>query len=142
QGVQLTSGQIAAGRDFAIFQLILIVGQVFNDLNGDAQQNNKEHGLEGWIVFLDRNGDGVLNNPEGDGLPTALAKEPWTITDNQGNFEFTNLGPGNYAVRLVPKAGWTQTAANPAPIAARSGQNVSGVKFGLFSAGSVTTIAP
>jgi len=130
-GLQLTSGQTGPARDFAVFQTISISGQVFNDANGNRRQDNKEHGLDGWIVFLDRNGDGVLNNPEGDGLATALAKEPWAITDNQGNFQFTDRGPGTYAARLVPKAGWTQTTANPAPIVARSGQNVTGVKFGL-----------
>jgi hypothetical protein len=140
-GVLLTSGQTAAHRDFAIFQLISISGQVFEDLNANGQQNNKEHGLDGWVVFLDLNGDGVLNNPEGDGLTTALAKEPWAITDNQGNFQFSDLGPGTYAARLVPKSAWTQTTANPPPIAARSGQNVSGVKFGLAGTTGLTTTA-
>jgi hypothetical protein len=132
-GVALVSGQTAANRDFGLFQLISLSGQVFEDRNHDGQQNNKEHGLDGWIVFLDLNGDGVLNNPEGDGLPTALAKEPWVLSDNQGNFQFVERGPGTYAPRLVPRAGWTQTTANPASIPARSGQNVSGVRFGLTS---------
>lgn len=73
-----------------------------------------------------------------DGLATALAKDPWAITDNQGNYLFTALGPGTYPVRLVPRAGWTQTTPNPAPIAARSGQNVAGVRFGLHSASGLT----
>ena len=130
-GVQVVSGKTAADRNFALFQLISLSGQVFEDRNRDGQQNNKEHGLEGWIVFLDQNGDGVLNNPEGNGLPTALAMEPWAITDNQGNYNFAQRGPGTYAVRLVPRAGWTQITANPAPVSARSGQNVSGLNFGL-----------
>ena len=132
-GVQVVSGQTAGNRDFALFQLISISGQVFEDQNHDGKQNNKEHGLNGRIVFLDLNGDGVLNNPEGNGLPTALAKEPWAFTDNQGNFQFADRGPGSYAVRVVPQAGWTQTTINPAPIAARSGQNVSGINIGLAS---------
>ena len=141
-GVTLSSGQVAAAKDFAVFQLISIGGQVFNDQNSNGRQDNKEHGLDGSIVFLDVNGDGVLNNPEGDGLPTALADEPWTITDNQGNYQFAGVGTGSYPVRLVPRAGWTQTTPNPAPIAARSGQNVAGVSFGLFnSTGAVTASA-
>src|SRR5262249_35800614 len=121
----------AANHDFGLFQLISLSGQVFQDQNRDGLQNNKEHGLDGWIVFLDLNGDGILNNPEGDGLPTALAKEPWTVTDNQGNFQFSNLGPGTYAPRLLSQAGWTQTTATPPPVPARSGQNVAGVSFGV-----------
>jgi hypothetical protein len=82
-------------------------------------------------VFLDVNNDGVLNNPEGNGLPTALANEPWAITDNQGNFQIVGRSPGNYSARIVPKAGWTQTTDNPDPIPARSGQNVSSLTFGI-----------
>jgi len=130
-GVGLSSGQTAADRDFAIFKTLSISGQVFEDANGNGRQDNKEHGLEAWIVFLDVNNDGVLTNPEGNGLPTALAREPWTLTDNQGNFEIANLGPGTYPARLVPKAGWTQTTTNSDPTPARSGQNVSGLRFGL-----------
>ena len=52
-------------------------------------------------------------------------------TDNQGNYTFADRGPGAYAVRVVPRAGWTQITANLAPVAARSGQNVSGLNFGL-----------
>jgi hypothetical protein len=33
----------------------------------------------------------------------------------------------------VQRAGWTQTTPNPAPIAARSGQDVAGVNVGLFN---------
>ena len=138
--VQLTSGQVAGGRDFAMFGRIAISGQVFNDQNNNARQDNKEHGVVGATVFLDVNGDGVLNNPEGDGLATALASEPWAITDNQGNYQFSGVGTGTYPVRVVPRAGWTQTTPNPAPIAARSGQNVAGVNIGLFNtAGAVIT---
>ena len=79
----------------------------------------------------DRNLADGANAPEGNGLATALAKEPWAITDNQGNYQFADLGPGSYPVRVVPRASWTQTTANPAPIAARSGQNVSGINIGV-----------
>src|SRR5262245_58488899 len=130
-GVLLTSGQTAGNRDFGVFQLIHISGQVFEDQNRDGLQNNKEHGLSGRIAFLDLNGDGILNNPEGDGLPTALAKEPWTTTDNQGNYEFADRGPGSYLVRILPQTGWIQTTSKPAAVAARSGQNASGLNFGL-----------
>jgi hypothetical protein len=132
--VQMRSGLTSTGQDFALFGRIAISGQVFSDANNNGRQDNKEHGLDGWTVFLDVNGDGVLNNPEGDGLPTALAREPWATTDNQGNYQFTGVGAGTYPVRVVPRAGWTQTTPNPAPIAARSGQDVAGVNFGLFSA--------
>jgi ELWxxDGT repeat protein len=136
-GVSLRSGQVVTDKDFANFRTISISGQVFNDKNANGRQDNKEHGLDGWTVFIDLNGDGVLNNPEGNGLATALAKEPWAITDNQGNYAFAGRGPGTYRLRVVPRVGWTQTTPNPAPFEARSGQNVSGVNFGLVQAGAL-----
>ena len=114
--MQLSSGQVVAGKDFANFRVITISGQVFNDKNANGQQDNKEHGLDGWAVFIDVNGDGVLNNPEGNGLPTALAKEPWAITDNQGDYVFAGVGAGTHLIRLVPKTGWTRTTSDPVPI--------------------------
>ena len=137
-GVQLRSSQVVTQKDFANFRTISISGQVFNDKNANGRQDNKEHGLDGWTVFIDLNGDGVLNNPEGNGLPTALAKEPWAITDNQGNYVFAAHGPGTNRLLVVPKAGWAQTTPNPAPFGARSGQNVPGVNFGLIQASALT----
>ena len=137
-GVQLSSGQVVTKKDFANFRTISISGQVFNDKNANGRQDNKEHGLDGWTVFIDLNGDGVLNNPEGNGLPTALAKEPWAITDNQGKYVFAGHGPGINRLLVVPKAGWTQTTPNPAPFGAHSGQNVPGVNFGLIQASALT----
>jgi hypothetical protein len=137
--VLLRSGQTAAARDFAVFQKIGIGGQVFDDKNANGRRDNGEGGLKDRVAFLDLNGDGVLNNPEGNGLATALASEPWAITDNQGNYQFANLGPGSYSVRVVPRAGWTQTTPNPAPIVARSGQYVAGVNVGFFNSGAAIT---
>ncbi len=141
-GVQLASGQADDDGDFGNFRLITIGGQVFEDKNANGQQDNNEHGLSGRAVFIDVNGDGVLNNPEGDGVPSALAREPWAITNNQGNYVFNGVGPGTHLVRLVPKAGFIQTTPNPAPVAARSGQNVSGVLFGSKQGSSVLAESP
>jgi ELWxxDGT repeat protein len=132
--VQLSSGQVVTDKDFANFRTISISGRVFNDKNANGKQDNKEHGLDGFIAFIDSNGDGVLNNPEGDGHATPLAKEPWAITDNQGNYVFAGRGPGPYRIRLVPQPGWTQTTPNPAAFSARSGQDISGLKFGVTQA--------
>src|SRR5262249_11263097 len=73
----------------------------------------------------------LAGHPEGDGLPTALTKEPWAITDNQGNYSFAGVGPGTHRIRLVPQAGWAQTTPAPAPITADSGQDIAAVDFGV-----------
>src|SRR5205085_3480422 len=43
-----------------------------------------------------------------------------------------NLGPGSYRVRLVTPAGTVLTTPAPADVAGVSGQDVSGLRFGLF----------
>lgn len=129
-GFLVTSGEAVRDKDFGNFRLINISGQVFEDRDGDGRQDSNEHGLAGWTVFLDVNGDGVLNNPEGDGIASALAREPWAITDNHGNYLFQGIGPGAYPVRQVVQGGWIQTTSDPAPVAARSGTDAGGVNFG------------
>ncbi|MCI0458614.1 MAG: pre-peptidase C-terminal domain-containing protein, partial [Gemmataceae bacterium] len=131
-GVQLLSGQTAADRDVGNFRLITISGQVFEDKNANGQRDNSEQGLSNQTVFIDLNGDGILNNPEGDDIASALATEPWTITDKHGNYTFLGVGPGTHLIRVVPQDGWVQTTPNPEPIEARSGQSTSGVNFGFL----------
>ncbi|HKE04180.1 MAG TPA: hypothetical protein VKE91_08975, partial [Blastocatellia bacterium] len=55
-----------------------------------------------------------------------------------GNYSFTNLGPGAYRIREVTPAGSVQTTANPADIVAQSGVNVPGVDFGDFTPPALT----
>ena len=52
--------------------------------------------------------------------------EPYAITDDNGNYSFTNLPPGQYFVREhfsddQKAAGWTQSIA-PSPVTVRSVQ--------------------
>ena len=115
------SGTNVAGVNFGNFGLITISGSKFQDTNGNAFRDVGEPGLPGVTIFLDLNHDGKLD--PGD---------PSTVTDANGNFSFSNLGPGTYVVREVVPAGFTQTTLNPANIVAQSGVNVAGVTFGDF----------
>jgi uncharacterized repeat protein (TIGR01451 family) len=121
-----TAGGTFSGRDFGNFQKISISGQVFNDLNGDGSLGAGEPGTQGRTVFLDTNGNNILDNGESS-----------QITGVSGVYSFTNLGPGNYRVREVIPAGSVRTTANPVDIAASSGFNVDGainpgLNFGNF----------
>jgi len=130
-GVQLASGETAADKDFGNFQSVRISGHVFSDHDADGTKDSKDNGLEGWVIFLDLNGDGVLNNPvEGDNVASPFAEEPWAITDKHGNYLFDGVGPGEYAVRQIIPAGWSQTTFDPDPFFTASGQNVGGIDFG------------
>ncbi len=75
-----------------------IRGNVWNDLNQDANRDNTEPGLEGWQVFLDSNDNGLLD-----------AGERWTYSDGDGNYKFDQVIPNNYKVRELVQTGWQQT---------------------------------
>src|SRR5207237_3237534 len=113
--------------NFGNFPQIMISRQTFNDINGTLSLHDALPILFGWTVFLDSNNNGALD-----------AGEPSTLTDSNGNYAFTNLGPGTYRVREVAPAGWVRTTLNPPDITASSGSSVSGVNFGNFLAISIS----
>jgi subtilisin-like proprotein convertase family protein len=114
-------GTSATGLNFGRFRLITLSGTVYTDTNGNGVQDSGEVGEPGQTVFLDLNGTRVL-----------APNDPTATTDANGQFAFTNFGPGTYTVRQVVPAGWVQDTANPAPIPASSGVNISGVSFGNY----------
>lgn len=83
----------------------IISGYKWEDTNADGQLTCTEgeeasiceDKLSGWTIFLDINGDGILNN-----------EEPSTTTDGDGNYHF-DVDPGTYSVCEVVKPGWQQT---------------------------------
>ncbi len=96
QAVTVRAGETSFVSDFGNFSRFSIRGRVFEDLNGDDLQLDGEVPLAHRGVFLDLNGDGVLNNPtSGDGHFDGLAEEPWRLTDESGYYTFEALGPAN-----------------------------------------------
>ncbi|MFA6553377.1 MAG: DUF11 domain-containing protein, partial [Patescibacteria group bacterium] len=84
-------------------------GFKWNDLDGDGDYydcaNLKsgalmscEQKLAGWTIFIDKNGDGILNNEEAN-----------TLTDEDGWYHFGDLLAGTYSICEVQQAGWSQT---------------------------------
>jgi hypothetical protein len=72
----------------------LITGNVYNDINRNAQRNLNEAGIAGWEVFVDANGNGLREFGEAKGT-----------TDASGNYRIT-VAPGTYNVRVTRPAGW------------------------------------
>jgi C1A family cysteine protease len=71
-----------------------IRGTKWNDFDGDGVKDDGEFGLDGWTIELvDAATDEVV------------ATE---VTAGGGRYEFTNPPPGDYVIREVPQAGWTQ----------------------------------
>lgn len=112
---------------FGNFRNVSISGTVFGDQDADGAIDQGETGLSGWVLFLDANNNGNLDNGE-----------PSTVSGSGGTFQFTNLGPGTYRVRQVSQPGWPLTTAVPAVISASSGVDVSGVLFGNVQGGSIS----
>lgn len=86
-----------------------ISGRKWNDLNADGQYSADEPWLNGWTIELvSSSGDVVqsvvtmdvdLNN---DGQITPDTESGW--------YQFTNVSAGEFVVREVAQAGWSQTA--------------------------------
>ena len=118
--VNVTAGATTSGLQFGNFKLITISGEKFDDLNGDGIQEAGEPGLQGWTIDL---------------LDSSGAIVATTVTDVDGNYSFTDVGPGTFTVQEELQPGWIQTA--PAPpgtytFTTSSGQDLSGLVFGNF----------
>ncbi|MEO1185576.1 MAG: SdrD B-like domain-containing protein, partial [Cyanobacteria bacterium J06636_27] len=79
-----------------------IVGNKWNDLNGDGIWDSNEAGLSGWTIYLDTNGNRQLD-----------VGEVSTTTDANGEYVFNDIDPGTYNVAEVLQSGWVQTNPDP-----------------------------
>lgn len=92
-----------------------ICGTKFNDLNGNGVMDLNEPGLPGWQIGL------------------GIATVPYAVTDANGDYCFTGLGPGNYTVSEVQQPGWVQTypaAPGTHSVTLTAGQQLENVNFG------------
>lgn len=106
-----------AARDFGNFQNYSISGTKYRDRNSDGDKDGEDDGLSGWTINLN---------------PGAIS----TTTDANGDYSFTNVGPGAKVVSETAQLGWIQTApvGGTHNITGASGTNVSGRDFGNFQA--------
>ncbi len=117
--VTLAAGQSILTADFGIRQRPGTIGDtVFNDLNGNGAQDPGETGIAGATVTL-RNSAGTIVGT--------------LVTDANGNYQFTNVPPGNnYTVTVTPPSGFSNTTPLVQTIATLNpGQDVPTADFGL-----------
>ncbi len=119
--VTLVSGG-AATASFGDQQQGVISGVVFNDINGDGEQNANEEGISGVTVEL----------TDKDGQVIASA-----VTAGDGSYIFVNVPPGNYTVTETDPAGFTSTTANTVTVELAPGGSAS-ANFGDHQSGSIT----
>jgi hypothetical protein len=97
-----------------------IQGSKWNDVNGNGVWDTGERALAGWTIYIDSVANGGL--------------DPWelsTVTNANGQYTFSNLGPGEYAIREVNQTGWRQTSPTaPYAVNLTAGQTLTGINFG------------
>jgi hypothetical protein len=119
--VTTASGTNVSGNVFGDFQLGTLGGTVFEDLTGNgfsADDPPLSSSKQAVTVNLFLNGGG-----------TPLTSVP---TDTNGNYTFSNLGPGSYTVQETVPTGWQLTAQTGATTVATSGFASSGNNFDDF----------
>lgn len=119
--VTVGAGEQAGGVNFGGFRLGSLGGVVFDDRNANGQQDDGEGGIAGADLFVDIDGDGVVE--EG---------EIRFVTDAQGRWTLGDLGPGAVSVRALVPAGWQATAAGDGHrVTVTSGVTDTALGFGL-----------
>ncbi len=123
--ITLLSGDVITPADdaalaFGNFFFASINGYKFEDVNGNGVDDGEPR-LAGVDITLN------------DGVNPSITVQ----TDGNGNYGFSNLGPGIYTVTETAPGGSIQTTINPAPIAPISGDVITpaddvGLAFGNF----------
>ncbi|MCX6360352.1 MAG: carboxypeptidase regulatory-like domain-containing protein [Armatimonadetes bacterium] len=99
--------------DYDLYGACEVGDTVWEDVNGDGVQDAGEPGVAGVTVDL---------------LDASLAVINTTTTNAAGKYEFDNLDPGAYAVRVHLPSGYLFTVLNPlADIEARSHADAGGI---------------
>ncbi len=76
----------------------IIEGTLWNDIDGDGEEDANEPRLSGRTVYLDQNQNGQLDSDEAR-----------TLTGADGSYRFSQLANGRYFVGHLLPAGWEQT---------------------------------
>ncbi|MEK7263627.1 MAG: SdrD B-like domain-containing protein, partial [Bacteroidota bacterium] len=115
---------------FGNFLLGTISGHTFEDINGNGNLDAGEPGVGNWKIRL--NGTTTIN--------TVISES--TMTDGNGNFQFTNLRGGTYTISEEIASGWTQTFPPNTSYtdAITSGSNLTNRNFGNFKDGVISGI--
>jgi hypothetical protein len=96
-----------------------ILGEVFNDGNGDGKLDGGEFGLGLWTVYIDLKDTGSF-----------VTGDPASTTNIDGDFSFTGLAAGTYYIRVEPVTGTAATTPTVLTIKLTAGENSIGNMFG------------
>lgn len=132
--INLTAGANLIDQNFGNFKNNTVSGYKWNDIDGNGQKGQNESNLSGWTINLYN--DGL----DDDSLFDDLVQTD--VTDQDGNYSFSNVAMGTYMVCEVQQASWVQTyPANDrchTIVVNLSGEVHSDTNFGNQGRGSVT----
>lgn len=115
-------GDFVLQDDKGVIQLGSIQGSKWNDANANGIWDGGEQALAGWTIYIDSFTNGQL--------------DPWeisTVTNADGKYTFSNLGPGEYAILEVNQTGWIQTfPTTPYALNLKVGEKLTDVNFGNY----------
>ena len=115
-------GDFVLQDDKGVIQLGSIQGSKWNDINANGIWDEGEKALAGWTIYIDTFTNGKL--------------DPWeisTVTNADGKYTFSNLGPGEYAIREVNQTGWIQTfPTTPYALNLKAGEKLTDINFGNY----------
>ena len=106
--------------NFGNFKTVCISGVKFRDRNNNGVKDPGEEGLAGWTINM-------------------TGQTP-VVTNDDGEFEFCNIGPGTFTLTEDAQTGWVLTvpASGEYEIVTESGVDVTGLIFGNFKEGDTT----
>ncbi|MBI4748082.1 MAG: hypothetical protein HY774_06305, partial [Acidobacteria bacterium] len=124
QTVTVTQGGTADATDVGFQGQGTVTGHVFNDLNGDGDQDSGEPDLNGVNVTL---------TPAGGGAPITVT------TDANGNYTATNVPAGNVDVNVTDPANTNETTnTDPQTVSVAAGGTATTAPVGFQFVGSVS----
>ncbi|XOU94656.1 MAG: SdrD B-like domain-containing protein [Candidatus Kerfeldbacteria bacterium] len=97
--ITVVSGTNSQDNNFGNFQLGIITGYKFEDINNNRQWDGQETGLQGWEINL---------HEDNTGQPGTIIAQ--TLTNEFGMFEFTGIVAGTYWLSETMQTGWYQYA--------------------------------
>ncbi len=112
--------------DFGNLQLGSLIVHKFEDIDGDGVKQASEPYVENWRMTL-HNGNSCTNQNQIDE----------GFTNENGEYEFSNLTPGIYSVFEWPQNGWTNSTGNPCKTVTLTANQNTTVEFGNYKTGFI-----
>ena len=138
--ISIASGDAVTTADAGIVRLGALSGRIWEDRNADKAADEQELMLPGVEV--------ALMNGSGRSILTS------TVTDENGEFAFDNVRPGEYMLRISAPDGYVFSGAEAGSLlpvgeirenraysssfALLGGARVEGIGFGLFTQGTIS----